>query len=236
MASSVNNKIRKIYWNSKEFIKESFRKVRRRKLRETFDYNNYKMDPLNLSTLPYPTKWKNIFRYKNLWLEIGTGHGELIDKLSKDNPKDMYVGFEIITKFAKMSNKKVHFRPNAFVYKAEAYKEIPYLFAENSLRGINILFPDPWHKKRHHKRRPINEDFFTKAHSLLKSKAEIFVATDWEEYYEYIENESDKVKNLYTIEKGIYTPKQFKFPVTHYYKKWVALGGRKFQFIKLVKK
>jgi len=236
MSSSVNNKIKKVYWNSKQFIKESFRKKRRSKLADDFDYENYEMDPLNLSTLPYPTKWRKFFSYKQLWLEIGTGHGELIEKLSKDNPKNLYIGFELVTKFAKMSNKKLLYRPNAFVYKAEAYKEIPSLFDENSISGINILFPDPWHKKRHHKRRPINAGFFTAVYGLLKEDAEIFVATDWAEYFAYIEVEADKVLELYDVEVGIYTPERFDFPETHYYKKWVELGGREFQFIRLGKK
>lgn len=232
---SLTNTMRGNFFKFKAFVKKNFRIYSRKLNSITFNYSNYKKSPLNLYDLPFPTKWEQFKPYKKLYAEIGTGHGELIAHLAKKYPNNMYVGFEITKQFAKKTFKKIAGMDNAFAYKGQAYYEIPRIFGKNTLDGINILFPDPWHKKRHHKRRPINQDFFREVYKNLKTSGEIFVATDWEEYFDYISENANLVTDWYKVEKGIYTPKTFDFPVTHYYKKWVKLGGRKFQYIRLSK-
>ena len=232
MTSRLCKKTQRFYWQLKEFAIERLSIAVRKLKRYTFRYEKFSKNPFGLKALPYPVKWDKLQPYEKLFVEIGTGHGELISHLSSSFPNRLFIGFEIISKFAKMSSKRVENRQNALVFKAEAYGEIPLLFSNNSIDCINILFPDPWHKKRHHKRRPINANFFNNVKSRLKLGGTIFVATDWEEYFEYICDEASKVSDLYAIEKGIYTPEKFGFPVTHYYKKWQGTG-RKFQFIEL---
>ena len=60
------------------------------------------------------------------------------------------------------------------------------MFLDNSLDGVHIFFPDPWHKKRHHKRRLIQAEFIKLLCTKLKLGAYIHVSTDWQEYAEWV--------------------------------------------------
>ena len=199
-----------------------------------FNYSQNLKNPLLGEQLPYPTNWDKFLQPipRRIFVEIGSGHGELIygEASKPENSNSLFVGFEIATKFAKLSSKRLKDLPNAYVFKAEAYEKLFKLFKRQSLDGVYILFPDPWHKKRHHKRRPLTNEFFTKLHSMLKSEATVLFATDWEEYYDFVENQVSGLENLYIMEKGIYTPEKFGVSPTHYYKKWLKIG-RKFQYI-----
>lgn len=232
---SLRNTIRGILYKYRDNCRIQTRITKRKLNSLKFNYSRYQKSPLNLDTLPFPTKWEKFMSYKKIYAEIGTGHGELLADLAILNPQNIYVGFEITKLYAKKTFKKIAHLNNAFAFKGDAYYEIPKIFKKGSLDGINILFPDPWHKKRHHKRRPINSEFFREVYDTLVKDGEIFVATDWEEYFDYILDHADMVKEIYSIEKGVYAPDKFGFPVTHYYKKWLNLGGRKFQYIRLRK-
>ena len=71
---------------------------------------------------------------------------------------------------------------NIRVMRHDAVEIVENMLADNSLDGIHIFFPDPWHKKRHHKRRLIQAPFAAKLLPKLKSGGYIHLATDWEEY------------------------------------------------------
>lgn len=204
-----------------------------RKLK-TFDYSN-EIDYLDLKKLPFPTDWHRVFPYNQLFIEIGTGSGELLQHLVTTNPNKLYIGFEIVKKYAKRTFNRVRDSKNGVALYGEAYAEIPYLFKNNTVDGIYVLFPDPWHKKRHHKRRPLVEKWFRDVASIIKSGGFIYFATDWDEYYTFVLNEFEKVKDLYTIETGTYDPIQQGLISTYYYEKWVK-EGRSFDYIKVVRR
>ena len=72
--------------------------------------------------------------------------------------------------------------PNIRVMRHDAVEVVENMLADESLDGIHIFFPDPWHKKRHHKRRLIQPPFVAKLLPKLKVGGYIHLATDWEEY------------------------------------------------------
>lgn len=204
-------------------------------LAEGFKYDGLDLSYLDLEKLPYPTKWGDLAAHEKLYCEIGTGHGELIAHLSQNNPKDMFIGFEISKRYARVSNNKVKDNKQAMIFHGDAYEKTINLFQDVSLDGIYVLFPDPWHKKRHHKRRPLISSWFVEVSKKLKKGAFIMFATDWDEYYSFVEKELEDLGDLYEIEKGTYNPEQQGLVATHYYKKWVELG-RSFEYIRLTKK
>jgi tRNA (guanine-N7-)-methyltransferase len=80
----------------------------------------------------------------------------------------------------------------------DAVEVLEHMIARESLDGVHIFFPDPWHKKRHHKRRLIQEDFITLLVSRLKSGGYIHLATDWHHYAEQmllVLNQHPKLEN-----------------------------------------
>ena len=69
------------------------------------------------------------------------------------------------------------------------------------LDSVNILFPDPWQKAKHNKRRLVGEDFLYQLHPLLKHDAKIFVRTDWEDYAEQISELPEVMSSHFILER-----------------------------------
>ena len=237
--------------------------LRGRVRRYTFNYAHANLKTLDLSTLPHPTDWQRISPHDKLIVEIGTGHGELLEHLAKMNSlkidgasshlggaftpsspaatpnphlkgRTLIIGFELVSQFARKSARRVARFPNAQAFKAQAYEIIPKIFPKESIDETYILFPDPWHKKRHHKRRPLTAKWFDTLHKLTKPGGMVFFATDWMEYYEFVMNSINACTSAWKVETGTYTPEKFNLPQTHYYKKWVK-AGREFKYIRLEK-
>ncbi len=194
-----------------------------------FNYN-HKLAKLDIHALPYPTDWQKLRRYKRLVVEIGSGHGELIADLSQKRPDDLFIGFEIISKFMRMGMRRLSSVDNARIFKAEAYGIIPLIFADETIDETYILFPDPWHKRRHHKRRPLTTEWFSILHKKTTSGGSFLFVTDWEDYYDLVSAQLETCDAGWDIKTGEYKPESFGLPQTHYYKKWLKLG-RNFRYI-----
>lgn len=190
---------------------------------------------INASRLPYPVKWEKLVNYNELYLEIGCGTGDLIKYLSGKNPESLYVGYEITRLYTKQSDRAVSGHRNAYVFNGDGYDASLNHFSKQSLAGIYVLFPDPWHKKSHHKRRPIVNTWMRNVSKKLKSEGFIFIATDWMKYVDFILEQTNLVKDLYSVESGKYNPTDHGLTDTYYYRKWSKIG-REFKFIRLQKK
>jgi tRNA (guanine-N7-)-methyltransferase len=172
--------------------------------------------------LPFPIHWQNIAQGRKLIVEIGSGHGEVLVYNKRD--ESIAVGFETKTRFFKLSKRKIRNRSDVYIYQADAYQASQLLFEKKSIDTLLILFPDPWHKKKHNKRRPITANYLRKITQNLKNTGTILIASDWPDYVLFIDNELKKVTDIYTIEKVPYTPEKFGLPSTHYYQKWQRKG------------
>ena len=104
------------------------------------------------------------------------------------------------------------------------------MIANRSLDGIHIFFPDPWHKKRHNKRRLIKADFLNKLALKLKEKAYIHISTDWEDYADWILDESLQCKNLSLKENEFHNKPDYR-PYTKYERRGVNLGHKVWDII-----
>lgn len=197
-------------------------------LLKTWDIKKLKEISIYGLPLPFP-----LSKEKKVYVEIGSGHGEVLHSIGKKGVS--IIGFEWRKRFARESAKAIEDLNNAFVYHANAYKYIPFLFRKETIDGIYILFPDPWHKERHHKRRPLTGDFFSDMSAYLKEDGFILFASDWGEYVDFVKKEVKKVEHIYDIKIGEYVPELFGLPETHYYKKWVR-KKRSFTYILLKKK
>ena len=121
-------------------------------------------------------------------LEIGFGNGEVIATLAEAEPDTNFMGIEVYSAgIGALLNKiKTKALTNVRIIRADATAVIPQCFADRCLRKILILFPDPWPKKRHHKRRLIQPNFVNMLADKLCRDGILHLATDWQNYAEAI--------------------------------------------------
>ena len=119
-------------------------------------------------------------------LEIGFGMGETTAKIAALRPNDDFLAIEVHTPGVGALLKLIGEAQlsNLRLMQHDAVEVLEKMLAENVLDGIHIYFADPWHKKRHHKRRLIQADFVKLLVSRLKPGGYIHLATDWHNYAE----------------------------------------------------
>jgi tRNA (guanine-N7-)-methyltransferase len=119
-------------------------------------------------------------------LEIGFGSGEVIGALATAHPETDYVGIEVHR--AGVGRLLMHARQEALanlrIICHDAVEVLASSIADDSFDSILIFFPDPWHKKRHHKRRLIDTPFMDTLAAKLKRGGVLRLATDWQAYAE----------------------------------------------------
>ena len=124
----------------------------------------------------------------NKILEIGFGMGDATAKIAQTLPDCDFLAVEVHTPgvgslLKLMQEGDIH---NIRIIQHDAVEVLQNMLPDQSLDGVHIFFPDPWHKKRHHKRRLIQAEFVRLLCSKLKVGAYIHVATDWQEYAEWV--------------------------------------------------
>ncbi|HUL42105.1 MAG TPA: tRNA (guanosine(46)-N7)-methyltransferase TrmB [Burkholderiales bacterium] len=121
-------------------------------------------------------------------LEIGFGMGESSAVIAQANPQHDYLGIEVHTPgVGSLLNKIEAARITNFrVIQHDATEVVRNMIPPASLYGIHIFFPDPWPKRRHHKRRLIQPDLVALLCERLKTGGYLHLATDWKDYAEHI--------------------------------------------------
>ena len=117
-------------------------------------------------------------------LEIGFGMGKSFIEMAVDNPQLNFLGIEVHPPGVGACLKLIEANQltNVKLIRCDALEVLKHGFMPESLQVVQVFFPDPWPKKRHHKRRLINADFIKLIQPLLKSGGHVRLATDWEEY------------------------------------------------------
>ena len=116
---------------------------------------------------------------KNIILEIGFGDGENLINSAKINSNFFYIGADpFINTTAKCLSKIIKFNLKNVLIWPDDVRKILNFFPQNSISQIKILFPDPWPKKKHEKRRLIQNEFLEKLYPIIKPKGIITIATD----------------------------------------------------------
>jgi tRNA (guanine-N7-)-methyltransferase len=117
-------------------------------------------------------------------LEIGSGMGETTATLAKAEPQLNYVAVEVYEPGLAqlMLRAQTMAIPNLRLLRGDAVVLLREHIAPDSLAGVRIFFPDPWPKKRHHKRRLIQPDFVALLASRITPGGRLHLATDWAEY------------------------------------------------------
>lgn len=123
-----------------------------------------------------------------VYLEIGFGNGEALCELASAHPRNDYLGIEVYRPGVGSLLLKLEQRAltNVRVICADATAALSHRIPCDSLDAIYLFFPDPWPKKRHHKRRLVQLDFLEQVTARLKAGGYFHVATDWEDYAAHV--------------------------------------------------
>jgi len=117
-------------------------------------------------------------------LEIGFGMGETTAAIAREHPEHDYLGIEVHTPGVGSLLKRIadlHLE-NVRIVQHDAVEVLEHMIAPAVLAGVHLFFPDPWPKKRHHKRRLVQLPFVALLASRMKPGATVHACTDWEEY------------------------------------------------------
>jgi tRNA (guanine-N7-)-methyltransferase len=157
-----------------------------------------------------------------LIVEIGSGIGESTVALAASRPDHDIVAFEVWRPGVADTLGRVGEAglSNVRLLSVDAVWSVEHLVAPGSLAGLWVFFPDPWHKKKHHKRRLVTPEFAQLAASRLVPGAEWRLATDWADYAEQMVEVLDAEPLL----EGGVVERWAERPVTKFERKGLAAG------------
>ncbi|QRN41703.1 MAG: tRNA (guanosine(46)-N7)-methyltransferase TrmB [Neisseriaceae bacterium] len=164
-------------------------------------------------------------RHQPKILEIGFGMGQTTFEMAKNTPDIDYLCVEIYSPgvgnlLHLIEKEKL---TNIRIIRHDVVEVVELMLEDEVFSGIHIYFPDPWHKKRHHKRRLIQSPFIQKLLPKLKSGGYIHLATDWEDYAYQILDVLSREKSL--INKfETFAPRPNYRPVTKFELRGLRLG------------
>lgn len=158
-------------------------------------------------------------------LEIGFGMGETTAAIAQSQPENDFLAIEVHTPGVGSLLKQIEERglANLRVIQHDAVEVLTHMISPQALDGMHIFFPDPWPKKRHHKRRLIKPEFVALLVERLKPGGFIHVATDWEDYAEQILAALSAEPRLANTAPA-YAPRPAHRPLTKFESRGVKLG------------
>ncbi|MHB1353168.1 MAG: tRNA (guanosine(46)-N7)-methyltransferase TrmB [Thiobacillus sp.] len=158
-------------------------------------------------------------------LEIGFGMGEGLAETAAAHPGIDYIGVEVHTPGVGALLKQVGERglDNVRVIQHDAVEVLTAMLAPSTLAGIHVFFPDPWHKKRHHKRRLIQAPLVHLLASRLAPAGYLHLATDWQDYAEQMLAVLGAEAQLENT-AAAYAPRPDTRPLTKFEQRGIRLG------------
>ncbi len=145
-------------------------------------------------------------------LEIGSGKGTFLVQQAARQPGVNFLGIEWANQFWRFAADRArrHHLHNVRLLRTEAAGFVRNYLLPRSLRQVHIYFPDPWPKKRHHKRRLIQPDFLRELHRVLADPSQddpaagtVQLATDHADYHQWMQEAAANVADLFTLEPFI---------------------------------
>jgi len=160
-------------------------------------------------------------------LEIGFGMGKSLVEMAKNAPELNFIGVEVHKPGvgACISLAQEQGVDNLKVYEHDAIEILADCIAENSLTTVQLFFPDPWHKKKHHKRRIVSPEFVEAIRKKLKVGGVFHMATDWENYAECMLEDMRSAPGYKNLSgTNDYVPRPDSRPLTKFENRGQRLG------------
>jgi tRNA (guanine-N7-)-methyltransferase len=184
------------------------------------------MPRLGVQYRPQPLDFAALFgRRAPVVVEIGSGMGETTARIAAEHPETDYLAIEVHAPGVGSLLKRVEEEglTNVRVVQHDAVEVMRDMVPPDSLAAIHVFFPDPWPKKRHHKRRLLQPAFAALAASRLARGGQLHVATDWQEYAEHVLAVLSEVPGLRNSAAG-FAPRPPWRPETKFERRGLRLG------------
>ena len=198
----------------------------RRALNELWPRYGVELPPTSAS--PAPCNWREHFgRDAPLHFEIGFGDGGALVDLAQAHPQWNFIGAEVHRPgvgrlLLELDARQIE---NVRVFCADAVAVLKRAIGESSLDAAYLYFPDPWPKKKHHKRRLIQPPFIDLLAARLRPDARIHFATDWHEYAEFALEHLTQSPHLQNCaDSGGFSPRPDTRPMTKFERRGMKLG------------
>jgi tRNA (guanine-N7-)-methyltransferase len=118
-----------------------------------------------------------------LHVDLGCGDGSFVCALAERLPDKDFLGIERLLGRIRSSARKAASLGNVRLLQMESSYAVRYLLPAESVEIFYLLFPDPWPKRRHHRRRIVTQDFLNSVHTALKENGTLYIATDHLDYF-----------------------------------------------------
>lgn len=175
-----------------------------------------------------PWDFTEIFANSNpVIVEIGFGMGASLLEMAQNSPETNFIGIEVhlAGQGSLAADLDEHQVTNVRIANFDAIEAFKQNIADESLEAVQIFFPDPWPKKKHHKRRLIQTAFVKLVVSKIRKGGILHCATDWENYAEHmleIIKTEDSLDNL--SPSGDYVERPASRPMTKFERRGLKLG------------
>lgn len=162
-----------------------------------------------------------------LILEIGFGMGDSLIDMARSNPDNNYLGIEVHKPGVGrlLGNINELSLANLRVMRADAVEVLKLQIPDNSLSAVYLFFPDPWHKRRHNKRRIVKDEFIQLIRKKLQSHGQFHMATDWKDYAVQMLKEMSGASGFKNCsDNSDYIPRPEHRPMTKFERRGERLG------------
>lgn len=183
-------------------------------------------------------RWRNFFKdidNKELYLEVGCGKGRFITELAKKNPNKLFIAIEVQPSACVLSMEKARDSElENIIFINKELKSIEDIFEENELSGIYLNFSDPWHKKRHAKRRLTHRRFLNQYMNVIANNGFIKVKTDNENLFEFTLEEIEGLDlNIDEISRDLHSSEYMKDNIMTEYEEKFSTRGKNINYVKI---
>lgn len=162
-----------------------------------------------------------------LVVEIGFGMGDSLFQMAKNEPDKNFIGIEVhppgVGRLINLAHQQS--LPNLRVYMADAMDVMEDCIPDGTIDRLQLYFPDPWHKKKHHKRRILQPPFVQKIYPKIKAGGVFHMATDWQPYAEHMLEVMSAAQGFQNVQATFpYSPRPEYRPITKFEKRGERLG------------
>ncbi len=167
-------------------------------------------------------------KFNKVVLELGFGNGDSFIQMAKESPNTLFIGVEVhkpgVGHALMLANNAG--LENVKILEDDGVMIIDKMLPDSCIDRFQLFFPDPWHKRKHFKRRIIQAEFCKKLNRILKNKGRIHIATDWEDYARHCIRVMNLLDFLKNTSKDNYVEKPEYRPITKFEKRGLKLGHK----------